>query len=135
VGGYVSPGYTIGEESVSAAEVPGARAVVEQWLRANDDGAVEQARPLFADGLVVEDPMDTLHGADAFIGAMSQLYATGFLRGLKDVELVADGEQVAAFLVMDTPAGAIRAAHRYTVHSGQIVALRVYFDPRPLIPA
>src|SRR5258706_16424864 len=101
-----------------------------QALGAKDFGA---ARALLADDLHFEGPIDRFDRADDYVAAITRLY--GMVKGVKHQATVAQGDDVAVFYVLDTPAAQAPVAERYRVRGGRITELRAYFDARPFAPA
>ena len=78
-------------------------------------------------------PMNTYTGAEAFVQALEP-----FARIVKRIEvlrLVVDGEHCVAILNIDTVFGPIPFAEHIHVVDGQIVSVRGYYDPRPMLGA
>ena len=76
-------------------------------------------------------PLNTYQGAVAFIEGTER-----FARIVKDIEiirLVVDGEHCVALLNIDTTFGIIPFAEHICVVDGQIVSVRGYCDPRPML--
>jgi hypothetical protein len=76
-------------------------------------------------------PMNTCRGAAAFIEATER-----FARIVKHIEiirLVVDGEHCVALLNIDSTFGTIPFAEHIRVVDGQIVSVRGYYDPRPML--
>lgn len=105
--------------------------VVEQYIdavRRNDAAAL----PLHPD-VVCEFPINIYRGAASFRASLDQ-----FARVLKSIEvirLVVDGNHCVALLSIDTIFGRIPFAEHIEVAGSQIVAIRGYCDPRPMLPA
>ena len=105
------------------------RQVVEQYIdavRRNDASAL----PLHPD-VVGEFPLNTYRGADAYRKGLDD-----FARVLKNIEvirLIVDGEHSVAILNIDTIFGRIPFAEHMHVQNGQIVSIRGYYDPRPIL--
>ena len=103
--------------------------VVEAYIdavRRNDVAAL----PLHPDA-VCEFPTSTYRGADSFKEGLE-----AFARMVKSIEvkrLVVDGEHCVAILVIDTLFGPIPFAEHIQVVNGEIVAIRGYCDPRPML--
>jgi hypothetical protein len=73
----------------------------------------------------------TYCGAGAFRQALEP-----FARIVKDIKLfrlIVDGEHCVALLEIDTPFGRIVFAEHIQVVGGQIVFIRGYYDPRPIL--
>src|SRR5581483_8633039 len=78
-----------------------------------------------------EFPTNTYRGAASFRGGLDQ-----FARILKSTELirlVVDGEHCVAILNIDTVIGRIPFAEYIHVVNGEIVSIRGYCDPRPML--
>lgn len=105
--------------------------VVEQYLDAvcrNDPSAL----PLHPD-MVGVFPTSTYHGADAYRQGLEQF---GSIVKRIDVQrLIVDGEHCVALLSIDTVFGLIPLAEHIQVTDGQVVAVRGYYDPRPMLDA
>jgi hypothetical protein len=105
------------------------RQVVEKYIdavRHNDASAL----PLHPD-VVCEFPTSTYRGAASFQKGLDD-----FARVMKSIEvlhLVVDGEHCVAILNIDTVFGLIPFAEHIHVSGGQIVSLRGYCDPRPML--
>jgi uncharacterized protein (TIGR02246 family) len=105
--------------------------VVEQYIdavRHNDTSAL----PLHHDA-ICEFPTSTYRGAAAFQKGLDD-----FARVVKSIEvirLVVDGEHCVAILNIDTVFGVIPFAEHIHVKNGQIVSIRGYCDPRPMLGA
>jgi limonene-1,2-epoxide hydrolase len=103
--------------------------VVEAYInavRSNDASAA----PLHPD-VLGEFPTNTYRGAEPFRQSLQP-----FARMVKRVDvlrLVADGEHCVALLELDTVFGRIPFAEHIHVVNGQIVYVRGYFDPRPIL--
>ena len=102
---------------------------VEQYIdavRRNDAAAL----PLHPD-VVGVFPTSTYRGAEAYREALKP-----FVRIVKDIEvqhLVADGEHCVALMNIDTVFGVIALAEHIHVRDRQVVAVRGYYDPRPML--
>src|SRR4051812_21138576 len=103
--------------------------VVERYIdavRHNDVGAL----PLHPDA-VCEFPTNTYRGAAAFREGLES-----FVRIVKKIEvkrLVVDGEHCVAILNIETVFGSVPFAEHIHVVNGEIVAIRGYCDPRPML--
>jgi hypothetical protein len=95
-------------------------------VRRNDASAL----PLHPDA-VCEFPTNTYRGAASFRQGLDQ-----FVRIVKSIDvirLVVDGEHRVAILNIDTIFGSIPFAKHIRVTDGEIVSIRGYCDPRPLL--
>ena len=103
--------------------------VVEKYIdavRRNDAAAL----PLHADA-VCEFPTNTYRGAASFREGLNQF--AKLMKGIEIVRLVVDGEHCVAIVVIDTLFGPIPFAEHIHVVNGEIVAIRGYCDPRPML--
>jgi|SRR4051794_17159104 hypothetical protein len=88
------------------------------------------ALPLHPDA-VCEFPTNTYRGAASFAKGLEN-----FARIVKKIELIrliVDGEHCVAILAIDTVFGAIPFAEHIHVVNGEIVSIRGYCDPRPML--
>jgi hypothetical protein len=103
--------------------------VVETYIdavRRNDASAL----PLHPNA-ICEFPTNTYRGAASFRQALDQ-----FARIMKSIDvlrLVIDGEHCVAILNIDTVFGPIPFAEHIHVANGQIMSIRGYCDPRPML--
>ena len=105
--------------------------VVEQYIdavRRNDAAAL----PLHPDA-VCEFPTNTYRGAAAFQQGLEQF--ARILKSIDVIRLVVDGEHCVAILTIHTIFGPIPFAEHIHVADGQILSIRGYCDPRPMLPA
>jgi len=103
--------------------------VVRRYTQALDARDFAAARDSLADNLRFEGPIDTFDRADDFVKSISGLY--GMVQGVEHQALVADGENVAWFYVLNTPVANAPVAEWHTVRDGKITQIRAYFDARP----
>jgi ketosteroid isomerase-like protein len=103
--------------------------VVRQYSEALAARDFSAARALLADNLRFEGPIDQFDRADDYVKAISGLFA--MVKGIEPQAIVADGENVAVFYVLQTVVANAPVAEWYTVREGKIVQLRAYFDARP----
>jgi hypothetical protein len=103
--------------------------VIEKYIdavRHNDASGL----PLQPDA-VCEFPTNTYRGAASFRQGLNQ-----FARIMKSIDvlrLVVDGEHCVAILNIDTVFGPIPFAEHIHVVQGEIVSIRGYCDPRPML--
>ena len=105
--------------------------VVDRFARALEARDFSGARRLLADNLRFEGPIDRFDNADDYIKAISGLY--GMVKGVDHQAAIADGDEVATFYRLDTPAATAPVAEWYTVRGEKIARIRTYFDARPFI--
>lgn len=78
-------------------------------------------------------PMSTYRGAEAFVQALESF--AKIVKHIEVVRLVVDGEHCVAILNIDTVFGLVPFAEHIHVVNGQIVSVRGYYDPRPMLGA
>jgi hypothetical protein len=96
-------------------------------VRRNDAAAL----PLHRD-IVAEFPTNTYRGIDSFRQGLEPF--TRVLKNIDIIRLVVDGEHCVALLNIDTVFGLIPFAEHIHVVNGEIVYIRGYCDPRPMLP-
>ena len=103
--------------------------VVEKYIdgvRRNDPTEL----PLHPD-VIGTFPMNTYRGAEAFVQALEPF--AKIVKHIEVLRLVVDGEHCVAILDIDTVFGPIPFAEYIHVVNGQIVSVRGYCDPRPML--
>ncbi len=103
--------------------------VVEQYIdavRHNDSSAL----PLSPDAVCVF-PMNTYRGLAEFQRGLQEF--ARILKSIEVIRLIVDGEHCVAILNIDTVFGPIPFAEHIEVRNGEIVAIRGYYDPRPML--
>ena len=103
--------------------------VVEKYIdavRRNDPTDL----PLHPDVIGVF-PMNSYHGVEAFVRALEPF--SRITKKIDVLRLVVDGEHCVAILDVDTIFGPIPFAEHIQVVDGQIVSVRGYYDPRPML--
>ena len=103
--------------------------VVEQYIdavRHNDAPAL----PLHPDA-VCEFPTNTYRGAASFRKGLEDF--ARIMKSIEVIRLVVDGEHCVAIVNIDTVFGVIPFAEHIHVANGQIVSIRGYCDPRPML--
>ena len=104
-------------------------AVVEKYIdavRRNDPTDI----PLHPEVIGVF-PINTYRGADAFVRSLEPF--SRIVKSIDVLRLVVDGEHCVAILDIDTVFGPIPFAEHIRVVDGQIVSVRGYYDPRPML--
>lgn len=81
--------------------------------------------------VVGEFPLNTYRGAESFIAALEPF--SRLVKNIDVVRLVVDGEHCVAILNIDTVFGLIPFAEHIHVVNGQIVSVRGFYDPRPIL--
>jgi predicted SnoaL-like aldol condensation-catalyzing enzyme len=107
--------------------------VVRQFQAAMGQGNTEAARALLADDLHFKGPLDEFHRADDYLAALTKL--AKIVKGMENVRLFADGDQVGVFydLVTNTPAGTSPTAEWYRIKGDRITEIQAIFDARPFV--
>ena len=103
--------------------------VVEKYIdamRRNDASAV----PLHPDA-VCEFPTNTYRGAEAFRQGLAQF--ASIMKSTEVIRLIVDGEHCVAIVNINTIFGLIPFAEHIHVANGEIVSIRGYCDPRPML--
>jgi ketosteroid isomerase-like protein len=103
--------------------------VVERYIdamRRNDASAI----PLHPDA-VCEFPTNTYRGAASFRQGLEQFALV--MKSIDVIRLVVDGEHCVAIVKIDTIFGPIPFAEHIHVSNGEIVSIRGYCDPRPML--
>jgi ketosteroid isomerase-like protein len=106
--------------------------LAETYFAAWQDQDAEALRAVLADDVTFTGPMATLDNADdAVQGLMGLAAATTKLEVRKRL---ADGDDVITWFELTTDdAGPLPTANWSHVEDGRITAIRVAFDPRPLL--
>src|SRR4051812_13280752 len=115
----------MGTDSVRAQVIQ----VVEQYIdavRRNDASAL----PLHPDA-VCEFPTNTYRGAASFRKGLDDF--ARIMKSIEVVRLIVDGDHCVALVNIDTVFGVIPFAEHIHVANGQIVSIRGYCDPRPML--
>lgn len=105
--------------------------IVESYIDAvrRNDPSVVSLHP----DVVGEFPTNTYRGAAAFLQALEPF--SRLVKRIDVLRLVVDGEHCVAILNIDTVFGPIPFAEHIHVVNGQIVFVRGYYDPRPIVNA
>lgn len=80
---------------------------------------------------VFESPIRTMRGIANLRKGMEELVP--IVRGIEVVRLTADDDSCAAALKVNTIFGLLPFCYLFEVADGQIVSVRAYFDPRPIL--
>jgi hypothetical protein len=103
--------------------------IVEAYIdgiRKNNLDAV----PIHSD-VVFESPIRSIRGIANFRKGIEEFVP--ILKGIEVVHLTADDDTCAALLSVDTAFGLIPFVEFLQIVDGQIVSVRAYFDPRPIL--
>jgi limonene-1,2-epoxide hydrolase len=103
--------------------------IVEAYIdavRKNDMDAV----PLHSD-VVFESPVRSIRGIANFRKGIEDFVP--ILKSIEVVHLTADDDTCAAVLKVDTVFGLIPFVEFLQIVDGQIVSVRAYYDPRPIL--
>jgi hypothetical protein len=103
--------------------------VIEQYIDAVRHNRAS-ALPLHPDA-VCEFPTSTYRGAASFQKGLDDF--SRVMKSIEVIRLVVDGEHCVAILNIDTLFGIIPFAEYIHVANGQIVSIRGYYDPRPML--
>jgi limonene-1,2-epoxide hydrolase len=103
--------------------------VVEAYIDAVRNKNVD-ALALHAD-VVFESPIRNIKGIANFRKGMEEFFP--ILKGIEVVHLTADEETCAAVLKVDTIFGLLPFVEFLQIVDGQIVSIRAYYDPRPVL--
>ena len=103
--------------------------LVESYIdavRRNDPDAFP-LRP----NIVFERPLNIIKGIAEFRRGLADCFP--IVKSIEVVRLVADDESCAAVLNLDTTFGVLPFVELFHVVDGQIVSIRAYYDPRPIV--
>lgn len=103
--------------------------VVEGYIDAVRNNDVD-AVPLHSD-VVFESPIRNIRGIANFRKGMEEFFP--ILKGIEVVHLTADDDTCAAVLKIDTIFGMVPFVEFFQIVDGQIVSVRAYYDPRPIL--
>ncbi len=103
--------------------------VVETYIGAVRNNKID-AIPVHPD-VVFESPIRTIRGIANLRKGMEEFVP--ILRGIEVVRLTADNDSCAAALKVNTIFGLLPFLYLFEVVDGQIVSVRAYFDPRPIL--
>jgi len=108
--------------------------VAIECLRTWTEGDAASVRPLVHDDVTFEGPLGTARGADDYIAGLQRLAETVSKATVRQV--IADGDEICLIydLVAGEPPVTVPTAGWYRMRDGKVAAIRVYFDPRPLLP-
>lgn len=109
------------------------RAVARMCLAAWTSGDLERTRSLLADEVSFAGPLGTTRGVDAYIDGIRKM--AEIVERADERTAFAEGDDVCIIydLVTRTPPASISTAGWYKVRDGKVVAVRAFFDPRPLV--
>jgi hypothetical protein len=103
--------------------------VVEAYIDAVRNKNLD-AVPIHSD-VVFEGPIRNIRGIANFQKGMEEFFP--ILRGIEVVHLTADDDTCAAVLKVDTIFGLLPSVDFFQIVAGEIVSVRAYFDPRPIL--
>jgi ketosteroid isomerase-like protein len=103
--------------------------VVGQYIDAVRNNDVD-ALPLHPDA-ICEFPTNTYRGAASFRKGLDDF--ARIMKSIEVIRLVVDGEHCVALVNIDTVFGVIPFAEHIQVVNGQVVSIRGYCDPRPML--
>ena len=103
--------------------------VVEAYIDGVRNNNID-AVPLHSD-VVFEGPIRNIRGIANFRKGMEEFFP--ILKGIEVVHLTADDDTCAAVLKVDTIFGLIPFVEFLQIVDEQIVSIRAYYDPRPIL--
>ena len=103
--------------------------VVEAYIDGVRNNNID-AIPIHSD-VVFESPIRTIRGIANFRKGIEEFVP--ILKGIEVVHLTADDDTCAAVLKVDTIFGLIPSCEFLQIADGQIVSVRAYYDPRPIL--
>jgi ketosteroid isomerase-like protein len=111
-----------------------AKSVASDCLKAWTNGDFDTARALIHDQIKFAGPFATAEGAEAYLAGLRRFGDRG-VRTAEIRRVFQDNDEACLIydLVTDTPAGRIPTAGWYQLRDGKIVAVRAFFDARPLM--
>ncbi len=109
-----------------------AREVVDQYFDALARKDFAAMRPLLHDDVSFKGALGTTDGVDDYLSGLQQMMAV--MTSMERRVIFSEGENVCQIydLTLAKPPVTLPIAQWLTVRDSRIVALRVYFDPRPL---
>jgi hypothetical protein len=103
--------------------------VVEGYIDGIRNNNID-AVPIHSD-VVFESPIRIIRGIANFRKGIEEFVP--ILKGIEVVHLTADDDTCAAVLKVDTIFGLIPFCEFLQIADGQIVSIRAYYDPRPIL--
>lgn len=104
--------------------------VVEQYLNGLRTG--DLSRVPFDRDVDFESPLaPKVTGRDAVVATLNGILPA--VRGVRVHSHIVEGEYVATRFDLDTPAGWIEVFDRFRMRDGQLLEIRPFYDPRPLV--
>ena len=113
-----------------------AKNIVKKYLDAFFGGGPDltDVRTLLADDFTFQGPLMTASSADDFIQQLEAM-GPGMEMHAEILHLIDEGDCVAALYNFEGPKGKISFAEWYWVRNNQISAIKLHYDPRPLLEA
>jgi len=110
-----------------------AREVVDRYFAAQARKDFAAMRPLLHDDVTFVGALGTTDTAEGYIEGLEKTTAT--MTGMERRVVIVEGDEVCQIydLILASPAVTLPIAQWITVRDGRIAALRVFFDPRPLV--
>ncbi len=103
--------------------------IVEAYIDAVRNNDID-AIPIHSD-VVFESPIRNIRGVANFRKGMEEFFP--ILKSIEVLHLTADDDTCAAVLKVDTSFGLIPFVEFFQIADGQIVSIRAYYDPRPIL--
>jgi len=94
---------------------------------------MERTRSLLADEVTFVGPLGATQGVDDYIKGIIQM--ANIVERAEEKEIFGEGDNVCIIydLVFKNPEVSIPTAGWYQIKEDKIIAVRAYFDPRPLV--
>jgi ketosteroid isomerase-like protein len=107
--------------------------VASRCLAAWSSGDLETTRSLLSEGVTFVGPLGSTEGADAYIEGIKGMVK--IVESANQREMFGEGEDVCIIydLVTKNPSANVPTAGWYKVRDGEIISVRAFFDPRPLL--
>jgi len=106
--------------------------LAETYFAAWQDQDADRLRAILADNVTFEGPLATIDNADEAVEGLMRLAAA--TTELEVLTRLADGDDVITWFEISTEdAGPLPTANWSHVENDRITAIRVAFDPRPLL--
>ncbi len=95
---------------------------------------LDEIRSFLADDVVIEDPMMTVEGADAFVAALAQTGDDGSGEMTSTVQdVVGEGDTVAARVLFEAGGRTVQFSQWFWIADGRISRIQVVYDTRPFL--
>ncbi|MEM9565960.1 MAG: nuclear transport factor 2 family protein [Actinomycetota bacterium] len=95
---------------------------------------LDRLRAFLADDVVIDDPLMSIEGADAFVAALEATPSGGDMTSTVQ-DVVAGGDLVAARVHFRAGELAVQFSQWFWIADGRITRIQVIYDPRPFLAA